>query len=598
MQKIKVVGKTNPFFIKLVSVENPFQIDNFYEIIDSENDNPICRIIKSENLSIETLKNTEREIYPDVENYFQNSNTIYLATAKIENYIKKPIKSGADVSFPSFEKIKPFLVKQEISDSFILGEINGTNIFMNTVPDEYKNLFMVRKNNSMLNQTSVPLLFDYKKMSEAPHIGLFGGSGSGKTFALKVIAEEMMHKNIPTILFDPHLEMNFATPRNEIPASLQKDFSKKFKIFTIGNNVGIDFSELSTDELIRIIGFSGELSGPMENLLRELHHKGDTYLVLIDKIKKLTDFKSQLEQGFLDEKALTKDEKDLWDKYKGIIPTSNTLIGISWRINSINSTGIFNKDITDLKNALSRRQTCVLRGEMKSLNIVGSYLISKLYFLRKEYIDGKDVGIIKENFLPFVIAMDEAHIFCPKTESKSPIKTILRTIAQEGRKYGVFEVMATQRPSLLDETVVAQMSTKFIFKLSIKEDLASVQKETDLSSEEIERLPYINSGECFISSSIYGKTMSALIRYNVTDVKSKSNPFDELTEIKQTAIQKALIRCLPIDAVKIDEVVDKIKAMLGKTYKPSDLIEELEQMVDNNTIYKKNGVLGNKYFES
>ena len=74
--------------------------------------------------------------------------------------------------------------------------------------------------------------------------------------------------------------------------------------------------------------------------------------------------------------------------------------------------------------------------------------------------------------------------------------------------------------------------------------------------------------------------------------------FDELIEIKQTAIQKALIRCLPIDAVKIDEVVDKIKAMLGKTYKPSDLIEELEQMVDNNTISKKNGVLGNKYFES
>ena len=594
---IKIVGKTNPYVVTLATTDEPFQIDNFYEIEDTDNNNPVCRIIKSENLSIETVKATERDLYPDIQSFFENEKNIYIATAKIENYIKRPIKSGSNVKLPTFNKIKPFLVKQNIEDSFILGEINGTDIFMNTVPDNHKNLFMVRKDNKMMPQTSVPLLFDYKKMSEAPHIGLFGGSGSGKTFALKVIAEEMMNKNIPTILFDPHMEMNFATPRSDIPRELQKDYSKKFQIFTIGTNVGIDFSELTTDELIKIMGFSGELTGPMENLLRELHRKGTTYVNLTNNVKSLIDFKSQLEQGSLDEKAMSPADKDLWDKYKNIIPTSNTLIGISWRINAINATGIFDKDITDLKNALLRKQTCVLRGEMKSLNIVGSYLISKLYLLRKDYIDSKDTGTMREPFLPFVIAMDEAHIFCPKNESKSPIKTILRTIAQEGRKYGVFEIMATQRPSLLDETVVAQMSTKFIFKLSIKEDLMSIQKETDLSQEEIERLPYINSGESFISSSIYGKTLSVLIRYNVTDVKAKSNPFDELSAVKLTSLQKALIRALPIDEVKIDEVVDKVRAMLGQVYKPSELIMELEKLADDNVIVKKSGVLGNKYFK-
>lgn len=592
---IKIVGKTNPFVVTLATTEEPFQIDNFYEISDNENNNPVCRIIKSENLSIETVKATERDLYPDIESFFPNEKNIYIATAKIENYIKKPIKSGSEVKLPTFDKIKPFLVKQEIANSFVLGEINGTDIFMNTVPDNHKNLFMVRKDNKMMPQTSVPLLFDYRKMSEAPHIGLFGGSGSGKTFALKVIAEEMMKKNIPTILFDPHMEMNFANPRTEIPEELKYDFSKKFQIFTIGNNVGIDFSELSTDELIKIMGFSGELTGPMENLLRELHSKGDTYINLMNKIKTLIDLKTKQEQSSLNEKTLSTADKDLWDKYKNIIPTSTTLIGISWRIGSINSTGIFNKDITDLKNAIKRKQTCVLRGEMKSLNIVGSYLISKLYLLRKDYIDSKDLGTPKEPFLPFVIAMDEAHIFCPKSESKSPIKTILRTIAQEGRKYGVFEIMATQRPSLLDETVVAQMSTKLIFKLSIKEDLASIQKETDLSPEEIERLPYINSGESFISSSIYGKTISALIRYNVTDVKAKSNPFDELSVVQLTGLQKALVRCMPVDDVKIDIVVDKVRAMTGQIYKPSELINELEKLADDGVITKKSGALGNKY---
>ena len=47
---IKVVGKTNPYVIKIATDTEAFQIDNFYEILDEVNDNPICRIIKSESL--------------------------------------------------------------------------------------------------------------------------------------------------------------------------------------------------------------------------------------------------------------------------------------------------------------------------------------------------------------------------------------------------------------------------------------------------------------------------------------------------------------------------------------------------------------------
>ena len=63
---IKVVGKTNPYVIKIATDTEAFQIDNFYEILDEVNDNPICRIIKSESLSMETVRSTEREIYNDV----------------------------------------------------------------------------------------------------------------------------------------------------------------------------------------------------------------------------------------------------------------------------------------------------------------------------------------------------------------------------------------------------------------------------------------------------------------------------------------------------------------------------------------------------
>ncbi|WDU82706.1 helicase HerA domain-containing protein [Caloramator sp. Dgby_cultured_2] len=47
-------------------------------------------------------------------------------------------------------------------------------------------------------------------MNQYPHIGIFGGSGSGKSFGMRVILEEIMKLNIPTVVLDPHYEMDFS----------------------------------------------------------------------------------------------------------------------------------------------------------------------------------------------------------------------------------------------------------------------------------------------------------------------------------------------------------------------------------------------------
>ena len=592
---IKVVGRTNPFLVTIATDTYPFQIDDFYQINDEANNNPICRIIKSESVSSQILDVIEKDISQDIIGYFGNKSNIYIAKAKIENYIKKPIKSGVDVVYPTFEKIKPFTIKPKIEDSFIIGEINGTNTFMDSVPSIYKDLFMVRKENKMQKQTSIPFLFDYKKLSEAPHMGLFGGSGSGKTFALKVITEECMKKKIPLIIFDPHLEMNFTKSRENLDDKYKHDFNNNFKIFVIGKNIGINFCEIQTDELINIMEFAGDMSGAMSNFMREIHQVGDSFMYLKSKIKKLLNMSELNESRKLDKKSLSKDDLDLWERYSSSIPGSGTLIAVSWRLSSLEQEGVFNCDINDIKNSLMQQKTCIIRGQMKALNIVGSYLLSKLYNTRKDFVDSSEYGKDSEPFLPFMVAMDEAHIFCPKNNTKSPIKTILRTIAQEGRKYGIFEIMATQRPSLLDETIVAQMSTKFIFKLSIKEDLMSVEKETDLSKEEIERLPYINSGECFISSSMLGKTMSILVRYNVTADKSKVNPFDELNSQNLSEVQEYLLEILPINTINMSSKLEDINKKFNKIFTTTDLISELETLVSQNKITKDKTPLGNSY---
>ena len=126
-------------------------------------------------------------------------------------------------------------------------------------------------------------------------------------------------------------------------------------------------------------------------------------------------------------------------------------------------------------------------------------------------------------FPTFIVITDEAHNFAPKGVD-SPTKHILREIAQEGRKYGVFLVLATQRPTLLDDTITAQLNTKLIFRTVRASDIDTIREETDISTEEAKRLPYLQTGDVFISSSKLGRTSYVRIRYADTESPHKENP--------------------------------------------------------------------------
>lgn len=105
---------------------------------------------------------------------------------------------------------------------------------------------------------------------------------------------------------------------------------------------------------------------------------------------------------------------------------------------------------------------------------------------------------------------------------------MIKLISQEGRKYGIFLILATQRPSLLDDTITAQLNTKFIFRTVRETDLLTIKKETDLSKSDIERLPYLKSGDCFVSSAIFQRSLPVRIRLSFTKTPYTENPFEEL----------------------------------------------------------------------
>lgn len=76
--------------------------------------------------------------------------------------------------------------------------------------DNLKGLFTLYEDGAQLPQKDVPYVLDLRAMHQYPHMGIFGGSGSGKSFGMRVLLEELMEKNVPGVVLDPHYEMDFS----------------------------------------------------------------------------------------------------------------------------------------------------------------------------------------------------------------------------------------------------------------------------------------------------------------------------------------------------------------------------------------------------
>lgn len=74
----------------------------------------------------------------------------------------------------------------------------------------------------------------------------------------------------------------------------------------------------------------------------------------------------------------------------------------------------------------------------------------------------------QDDRVPVFIVIDEAHNLIPnepRTKSEAALREQFRTLAAEGRKYGLFLVLVSQRPDKLDSLVLSEVENKAIMKL-------------------------------------------------------------------------------------------------------------------------------------
>ncbi|MDK8275627.1 MAG: ATP-binding protein [Peptoniphilus duerdenii] len=601
---IKVVGITtnNTFYVG--SKERNFRMNEFLAIDDEAQGRLLGEVVEAQTYN--------RFIPLDIGGDFVDSSvlislkslgydlsedTIYIAKVRLLKEAKYPVLTGSDVNIPSFEELKPIIAKTSREKGLTIGIIKNTEVLYDEMDDELKGVLETFEEEKTEPQKDVPFILNINSMHEYPHIGIFGGSGSGKSFGLRVLLEELMKKKIPTIVLDPHYEMEFGNSSNY-------DFKDKYNKFMVGRDIGVQFSEINGMELKIMLSAVSDLTESMEATVDIIHRKGGTaegLEALIDNLIEAIDLgrdsiQKEIEMASGEELSHYVHLEDLLNKYERKVNIMS-LRGIGWRLKQLINQGIFNRNIDLLLNSLMEGKLVVVQGSTKLINTFSTYLLNKTYRLRRDYKDSLSVGGNADYFVPFIIVTDEAHNFAPKA-IPSPTKSVLREISQEGRKYGVFLVLATQRPTLLDETITAQLNTKFIFRTVRAQDIDTIRSETDLSPEESKRLPYLTTGDVFVSSAELGRTQYVRIRKADTTSPHKENPFDELKTMRNKLREdefKIVEDYLPIEETNLMMTAKNISASKGYDVSVEDLKGILERLEESGLVVREKGFLGDKY---
>ncbi|MEC3270638.1 ATP-binding protein [Bacillus thuringiensis] len=611
-----VMGKTTVREVYIVSQDKPF-IQNEYLMINDElhGDLPIevlntttvpflSESIMPEGFALDIVKGLSKEIV--------NDRKTHIARVKVLKTLTKPVTPNEIVRDTTFKEMERILIHAKPSDALTLGVISGTEEMQSNLPQELTNISPLWKGGGAVHQEGVPFVLNYRKFREYPHIGVFGTSGSGKTFGLRVIEEEIQKIRIPGVAFDPHNEMNFVEPMDGLDgldSNLVHDFQDRNQIFYIGRDVGINFHELKLDELMSLFDFVGELTEPQRGALEVLYEKGDTLAHLKNKVINLKiafevheNPKPKVKNGkqTAPEDELTDEQVLLYTRNKNRVSGSKTLQALSWKLDALESTNIFVGDIDGVESAMKQGKIAVIRGDMLRQQMIASYVLKKLYKKRRDYQDYQEHGGERPEFFPmFFVIVDEAHNFAPR--HSSPTKKVLKKIAQEARKYGVFEIFCTQKPDALDPTIVAQLNTKFIYRLNTADDMEMVRKETNLTEDEMKRLPELPSGNCFVSSATLPKTFAVRFRTTFTKSPHMLDPFDEfhmfIEDMEKNDLSKVLKEFLPIKMGKLPKIHEDINERAGRIVSMVDIADELTKMTRLGIVVEKKTSFGSEYME-
>jgi DNA helicase HerA-like ATPase len=126
-----------------------------------------------------------------------------------------------------------------------------------------------------------------------------------------------------------------------------------------------------------------------------------------------------------------------------------------------------------------------------------------------------DFGLWSDGVAPLLFVCEEAHRYAPADRKIGfgPTRRALSRIAKEGRKYGVFLGLVTQRPAEIDPTIISQCSTLFVMRMANDRDQELVRSAvSDAAANLLTFIPSLGTREVFAFG--VGVTVPTRLRFS------------------------------------------------------------------------------------
>jgi DNA helicase HerA-like ATPase len=303
--------------------------------------------------------------------------------------------------------------------------------------------------------------------------GIFGKSGTGKTFLTRILLIGMLQKSkAVNLIFDMHNEYGWegsSEGSTKKVKGLKQWGQSRVAIFTLDKE-NSDTRKVPTDFTVWI-GYD-EITPEDISILRSTLNITDLAVEAAYQLRRYLG-KSWLRQ------TLELGEEELEDKLKDASIHESSLQSLKRGLGVIERLGFVVPEapedtVKHILNHLDRGVSVVLEfgryREISAYLLVANMLSRRIY---AQYQDRSEKARANDTVLPqpLVITIEEAHKFL-STELAG--KTIFGTIAREMRKYNVSLLVIDQRPSGIDEEVMSQMGTKITCLLDNERDIDSV----------------------------------------------------------------------------------------------------------------------------
>ncbi len=297
------------------------------------------------------------------------------------------------------------------------------------------------------------------------HLAVLAKSGAGKSYTVGCLVEEIMEKRVPLLVIDPHGEYSSMKE----PAYENRELLARWKLEPRGYSMNIqEYGDPRLKADVRPLKLSEKMSSYelMKLLPVQLSNTQEAMLFSIVK---------DLEEVNFDNIILHLEQLNS--------PSKWTLIDTLLYLRDLK---LFSPAPTPLNELITPGKCTVLN--LKGItpevqDVIVAKLLKDLFLARKQ-----------ERIPPFFCVIEEAHNFCPeKGFGKAKSLEVIRLVSSEGRKFGLGLCVVSQRPSLVQKTILAQCSTQIIMKITNPNDLRAVVNSlegvTAETENEIQNLP-------------------------------------------------------------------------------------------------------------